>query len=186
VSLEVSPKLAHDTHGTIDQARSLWRAVDRPNVLIKIPGTKEGLPAIRQCIADGLNINVTLLFGLERYREVAEAYIRGLESRARRKEDLHGVRSVASFFLSRVAGVWKRAGAAGSRTTRLGCDRQCEDCVPGLPGDRFHRTVPEARAAGRAQTVALVGQHERQIEGVQRRKVCRATDRTGNDQHDAA
>jgi len=102
VSLEVSPKLAHDTRGTIEQAKSLWRAVDRPNVLIKIPGTKEGLPAIRQCIADGLNINVTLLFGLERYREVAEAYIRGLESRARRKEDLHGVRSVASFFLSRI------------------------------------------------------------------------------------
>ncbi len=102
VSLEVSPRLAHDTHGTIEEAKALWRAVDRPNVMIKIPGTKEGLPAIRQCIAEGLNINVTLLFGLERYREVAEAYIRGLESRARRKEELHGVRSVASFFLSRI------------------------------------------------------------------------------------
>lgn len=105
VSLEVSPKLAHDAQGTIAEAGSLWRAVERPNVMIKIPGTKAGLAAIQKCISDGLNINVTLLFGVARYREVADAYLRGLEHRARRKQELNSVRSVASFFLSRIDGL---------------------------------------------------------------------------------
>jgi transaldolase len=102
VSLEVSPGLAHDTGGTIQEARALWHAVDRPNVMIKIPGTKEGLPAIERCIFDGININITLLFGLDRYLEVTEAYLRGLEQRGEKGGDLHHVRSVASFFLSRI------------------------------------------------------------------------------------
>src|SRR4030095_8733317 len=83
VSLEVSPDLALNTKGTITEARSLWKAVDRKNVMIKVPGTKEGLPAIEQLISEGINVNVTLLFGLARYREVAEAYIAVLEKRAR-------------------------------------------------------------------------------------------------------
>src|SRR5690606_39219008 len=74
VSLEVNPHLAHDTKRTVEEVRRLWDSVNRPNVLIKIPGTREGLPAIRQCLADGININVTLLFGLPRYREVANAF----------------------------------------------------------------------------------------------------------------
>ncbi|RYY29545.1 MAG: transaldolase, partial [Sphingobacteriaceae bacterium] len=82
VSLEVSPRLANDTEGTTKQALELWKAVHKDNVMIKIPGTKEGLPAIQTCIAEGLNINVTLLFGLERYEAVTEAYIKGLEERA--------------------------------------------------------------------------------------------------------
>ncbi|MDM8176492.1 MULTISPECIES: transaldolase [Olivibacter] len=102
VSLEVSPGLALDTEGSIAEARSSWKALDRPNVMIKIPGTKEGLPAIKQLISEGININVTLLFGLDRYREVAEAYIAGLEERAERGEPLEKVTSVASFFLSRI------------------------------------------------------------------------------------
>jgi len=102
VSLEVSPRFAHNTRATVEEARRLWDAVDRPNVMIKIPATKDGLHAITQCIADGLNINVTLLFGLPRYREVAGAYISGLEQRVQRNEDLRNVRSVASFFLSRI------------------------------------------------------------------------------------
>lgn len=102
VSLEVSPFLARDTEGTLKQARELWQAVDRENVMIKIPGTAEGLPAIRQCISEGININVTLLFGLERYAQVVEAYISGLEERAAMGESIEHVASVASFFLSRI------------------------------------------------------------------------------------
>ncbi len=102
VSLEVSPHLANDTEGTIKQARELWKSVDSKNVMIKIPGTKKGLPAIRQCISEGININVTLLFGIPRYLEVTEAYISGLEDRLKNNEPIDHVASVASFFLSRI------------------------------------------------------------------------------------
>jgi transaldolase len=102
VSLEVSPHLARNSRGTVSEAESLWRAVNRPNVLIKIPGTAEGLAAIRQCISEGINVNVTLLFGLERYRQAATAYIEGLEARSAAGQDLSRVASVASFFLSRI------------------------------------------------------------------------------------
>lgn len=102
VSLEVNPHLAHDTQGTIAEARRLWQALSRPNVLIKVPATKEGLPAIKQLISEGINVNVTLLFGLPRYKEVAEAYISGLEDRAARNQPINRLASVASFFLSRI------------------------------------------------------------------------------------
>ncbi|HEY3117563.1 MAG TPA: transaldolase family protein, partial [Chloroflexota bacterium] len=103
VSMEVSPYLAHDTQGSITEARRLWSTIDRPNVMIKIPASAEGIPAIRQLISEGLNVNITLLFGLERYEEVIEAYISGLEQLAgQRSGDLGGVASVASFFVSRV------------------------------------------------------------------------------------
>lgn len=102
VSLEVSPHLAHDTEGTMIEARKLWKDVSRPNVLIKVPGTTEGIPAIKQLIGEGININITLLFSLDRYEEIAEAYISGLESRLRDGKSLTGIASVASFFLSRI------------------------------------------------------------------------------------
>jgi transaldolase len=102
ISLEVNPHLAQDTEGTIKEARHLWQVLGRPNVLIKVPATKEGLPAIRELIREGINVNVTLLFGLPRYREVAEAYIAGLEARAVQGRPLNPVASVASFFLSRI------------------------------------------------------------------------------------
>ena len=102
MSLEVSPKLAHDTAGTIAEARQLWTAVNRPNLLIKVPGTREGLPAIQQLIGEGINVNVTLLFGLPRYREVAEAYLVGLETLTAHGKPLNKIASVASFFLSRI------------------------------------------------------------------------------------
>lgn len=102
VSIEVSPHLAYDTEGTIRQARELWEAVNRHNVMIKIPATAEGLPAIRTCISEGININITLLFGLPRYKEVAEAYISGLEDRVRLNKPIDQIKSVASFFLSRI------------------------------------------------------------------------------------
>ena len=102
VSMEVDPHLAHDTNGTIEEARRLWTALNRPNVFIKVPATIEGLPAIQQLTSEGININITLLFGLPRYRQVAEAFISGLELREAKGKDLKHVTSVASFFLSRI------------------------------------------------------------------------------------
>ena len=102
VSLEVNPHLARDTHGTILEARRLWNSLGRPNVLIKIPATTEGLPAIQQLISEGINVNVTLIFGLPRYRQVTEAYLAGLEARIAQGHPLKRVASVASFFMSRI------------------------------------------------------------------------------------
>jgi transaldolase len=102
VSIEVDPNLAGDTEATIAEARRLHKQIDRPNLFVKIPATKAGLPAIEEMIASGKNINVTLIFSLERYSEVAEAYIRGLERLAENGGDLAQVASVASFFVSRV------------------------------------------------------------------------------------
>lgn len=102
VSLEVNPHLARDTPGTVQEARRLWAALDRPNVFIKVPATAEGLPAIRQLIGEGINVNVTLLFGLPRYRKVVEAYLDGIETRTARGAPVGRVASVASFFVSRI------------------------------------------------------------------------------------
>ena len=102
VSLEVSPLLAHDTEKTIQQAIRLWKQVDRPNLMIKIPATLAGIPAIKAAIAEGINVNVTLIFSLERYAEVMEAYLQGLEDRVRKGLDVSRIASVASFFVSRV------------------------------------------------------------------------------------
>ncbi|MEO6547831.1 MAG: transaldolase [Ferruginibacter sp.] len=102
VSLEVSPRLARNTEGTAQQAFELWKMVRKENVMIKIPGTAEGLTAIRRAIREGININVTLLFGLPRYEEVTDAYISGLEDRVKNNQPIEHVASVASFFLSRI------------------------------------------------------------------------------------
>ena len=102
VSLEVSPYLAHDTEQTIQDAKRLWNTVDRPNLMVKIPATQEGLPAITESIADGININVTLIFSLDRYQEVREAYLAGLERRVSRGDSIENIASVASFFISRI------------------------------------------------------------------------------------
>ncbi len=102
VSLEVNPELAHDADGTVAEAERLWQAIDRPNAMIKIPGTVQGLRAIERCIAAGLNVNVTLLFEVARYEEVMEAFLRGLERRVETGSPVDHVASVASFFVSRV------------------------------------------------------------------------------------
>src|SRR6266566_4781588 len=102
VSLEVSPDLAHDTDGTLSEVRRFWKMVNRPNLMIKIPGTPEGLPAIRQSLTEGININITLIFSIKTYREVADAYISALESRLAEGKDISRIASVASFFVSRV------------------------------------------------------------------------------------
>ena len=102
VSLEVSPHLAHHEAASVDEARRLWQAVDRPNLLIKIPGTTEGIPAIEALLSEGINVNITLLFSVQRYQAVAEAYLRALEHRLEAGKPVDHIVSVASFFLSRI------------------------------------------------------------------------------------
>jgi transaldolase len=102
VSLEVSPLLANDTQGSIDEARRLWKSVGRENVMIKIPGTEQGLPAIRTLLEEGININITLLFAQWVYEDVAEAFLQALEARAKKGQDISHIASVASFFVSRI------------------------------------------------------------------------------------
>lgn len=102
VSIEVSPYLAHDTEGTLSEVRRFWETIDRPNLMVKIPSTPAGIPAIRQALAEGININITLIFSIENYRQVAEAYLSALEERIAKGQDISRIASVASFFVSRV------------------------------------------------------------------------------------
>jgi transaldolase len=102
VSLEVSPDLAHNTEGTLAEVRRFWKMVNRPNLMIKIPGTPEGIPAVRQALTEGINVNITLIFSIEDYRQVVEAYISALEDRNAAGQDINHIASVASFFVSRV------------------------------------------------------------------------------------
>src|SRR5690625_3341140 len=115
VSIEVDPRLAHDTEATVSQAADLWNEVDRPNIFVKIPATLEGLPAITRTIAGGISVNVTLIFSIDRYRAVMDAYQAGLEQRVAADQPIADIRSVASFFVSRVdAEVDKRLESIGS------------------------------------------------------------------------
>ncbi len=102
ISIEVLPGYAHDTEATIKMAHAFWDELKRPNIMVKIPGTAEGIPAIRQCTANGINVNITLLFGIEQYEQVMEAYLSGLEERVKNGQPVDRVNSVASFFVSRV------------------------------------------------------------------------------------
>ncbi len=102
VSIEVSPYLAHDTEATLTEVRRFWRSIDRPNLMVKIPSTREGIPAIRQALSEGININITLIFALDNYRQVVEAYLSALEERKARGMNISHIASVASFFVSRV------------------------------------------------------------------------------------
>jgi transaldolase len=115
-SIEVTPTLAHDAKGSIVEAHRLWKKLGVQNVMVKIPGTVEGVPAIEQCVADGLNINITLLFSQDAYAAVAEAYIRGLEKRAARGEDVSQSASVASFFVSRIDTLVEKIIASREKT----------------------------------------------------------------------
>jgi len=117
VSLEVNPYLAHDSNGTSDEAARLWARVDRPNLMIKIPATKEGLPAITKTIAAGINVNVTLIFSNQRYKDVMESYLAGLEQRLDVGQEIQRVASVASFFISRIDSM------IDSQLTSLGGER---------------------------------------------------------------
>ena len=179
VSIEVSPHLARDTRASVAEAHRLFTAVDRPNVFVKIPGTREGVPAILQCLKDGLNINITLLFALTQYEAVADAYLEALEYRLHADETIRAVSSVASFFVSRVdtlvdkeagredRGRRRRGGAAapadaqgprrrGQRQGRLRAVPQ----LPQQPGVAAHRRLRRQGAA------RAVGQHRRQGPGL--------------------
>ncbi len=135
VSIEVRPEYARDTAATIKEARRLWKAVNRPNLMVKIPATQEGLPAIEQSIADGLNINITLIFSLERYEAVMEAYLRGLERRRAAGKKLGHVASVASFFVSRVDSL---------------VDKLLDERINALGGEQAAGAAPLAALRGQA------------------------------------
>jgi transaldolase/glucose-6-phosphate isomerase len=165
VSLEVSPQLAHDTAGTIAQARHLWTAVNRPNLLIKVPGTREGLPVIQQLIGEGINVNVTLLFGLPRYREVIEAYLLGLETRAESGKPLDRVASVASFFLSRIDvlidPILEKSRVAGGSTAETAAPLQGEAAI--ASAKVAYQIYQELFGSERFQKLSRLGAHSQRL-----------------------
>ena len=190
VSIEVDPRLAHETERTIAEARQLWWLVDRPNLFIKIPATKASLPAIAQCLAEGISVNVTLIFSLERYGEVMDAFIDGVERARAAGHDLSNLASVASFFVSRVdtevdkrlekigsADAGDLRGKAAIANARLAFERYEQV----FSGERW-----QALAAAGAQAAATpVGFHRRQGPVLRRHAVRRRAGRRGHRQHDA-
>ncbi|MBN2203416.1 MAG: transaldolase [Thermoleophilia bacterium] len=147
VSIEVTPAAAYDTELTVAEAHRLFAAVDRPNVMVKIPGTREGAPAVRRCLADGLNINITLLFSLSQYEAVAEAYLDALEERLTRDETIRGTSSVASFFVSRVDTLVDRELDARLADVDEAAERRRIDGLKGRAGVANSKTVYERFAA---------------------------------------
>ena len=147
VSIEVEPAAAYDTERTVAEAHRLFAAVDRPNVMVKIPGTREGAPAVRRCLADGLNINITLLFSLSQYEAVAEAYLDALEERLTGDETIRGTSSVASFFVSRVDTLVDRELDALLATVDDPAERRRIDGLRGRAGVTNSKTVYERFAA---------------------------------------
>ena len=177
VSLEVNPHLARDTNGTVSEARRLWKLVGRPNIFIKVPATKEGLPTIRQLISEGINVNITLLFGLPRYEEVAEAYMAGLEDRLAQGKSVYRIASVASFFLSRIdalvdSRLEKIMAAGGPQATAARNLRGTVAIASAkmaysiykkmIGGEQFAKT----QAAGGGNPETSLGQHQHQESGV--------------------
>lgn len=176
VSLEVSPRLAHDTEATVAEARRLWRAVDRRNLMIKVPATPAGLPAIEQLIGEGINVNVTLLFAVDVYREVAHAYRRGLEIRVRAGQPVDQIASVASFFVSRIdsaadAALERRIAEAGNTDER---------CV--FEALRGKAAIANARLAYAAYLELTASEHWRVLEarGARTQRVLWASTGTKN------
>jgi transaldolase len=158
VSIEVDPRLAQDTDKTAKQAIELWKIVDRPNLFIKIPATKAGLPAISATLAEGISVNVTLIFSVERHREVMDAYLEGLEKAKQAGHDLSKIHSVASFFATGQDRLSRRAGAAWT-----GRRRQRPARVRGLPGSvRRRRSLRAAGGRRRSGAAAAVGVDRRQ------------------------
>ena len=190
VSIEVDPRLAKDTDGTIASAKSLWSTVDRPNVFIKIPATREGLPAITAVLAEGISVNVTLIFSLERYRAVLDAFQSGLEQAQANGHDLAPIASVASFFVSRVdTAIDPRARrdrhARGRGPARQGRDRQRPPRLRALRGGRRRRPLDGAGRRRRAPAAPAVGVDRRQGHGVPGHAVRRRAGRRRRRQHDA-
>ena len=124
VSIEVSPYLARNTQETLKEARRIWQAVGRPNIMVKVPGTKEGTPAIRQLLSEGININITLLFGIGTYEQVAEAYLQAFEERLKKGQDVSRIASVASFFVSRIDSAVDKQLDALAKNAKSDVERQ--------------------------------------------------------------
>ena len=206
VSIEVAPALAYDTQGTVAEVKRIRALVDRPNILVKVPGTEEGVAAVRDLTALGYSINVTLIFSLERYRAVMEAYLSGLESlRARQAAGqtvtkLEDVHSVASFFVSRVdTMVDKRldaliGGVDGSRRNAVslahssgqGRGRERQASLQALSGDLLGRAVGCASLKRRQCPAPALGQHQYQGPRLQRHRVRSGVDRAGYRQYHAS
>ena len=153
--------------------------------MIKVPGTSAGLPAIEELTRRGVNVNVTLLFSIERYEQVIDAYLRGLSARAEAGEPLDAITSVASFFLSRIDAKVDAAATRGLAAARPGRARQRARCLPALPGQVLRSGVGAPRGSGRATPAPAVGEHRDEEPRVLRRALRLRADRTGCGQHDA-
>ena len=193
------PTSRRDTKGSLEEARRLWKAVGRENVMIKIPGTAEGIPAIQQAISEGININVTLLFAQDVYVKVAEAYIAGLEQFAKNGGDVSRMASVASFFISRIdtavdaiidTKLKASKDAARARTAEehsgKSRDRQRQTDVREIPGDFQHSALEGPGRQRSADPARALGQHQHQEPGLSRCAVRRRIDRAGHGRHHSA
>jgi transaldolase len=193
VSLEVSPHFARDARYTIAEARRLWSAVDRPNAMIKVPATSEGLVAIRQLLAGGINVNVTLLFSVSRYREVAGTYLAALEDALDARRPIERIASVASFFVSRIDTAVDREldrlaerGQAAAPALRAKPPSQRAARVSSFRRLDRIEAFPRARRARRAPAAPALGEHRHEGSRLRRRQVRGAADRPADGQHDAA
>jgi hypothetical protein len=185
ISFECTPDVADDAEATVEQALDLWRRLSLPNVLIKVPATEAGVAAIEELTAAGVNVNVTLLLSVERYEEVIEAYLRGLERRVAAGEPVAGVSSVASFFGLALRCQGRRRARATVAAARPGGDRQRPSGLRALPVAVWRRALEGAATRRRDSAAAAVGQHWDQGSGLLRRPLRGAADRPRRDQHDA-
>ena len=191
VSLEVSPELAFDTEGTIGEVRRLWQQVGRPNLMIKIPATDEGIPAVQQMLTEGYNVNITLMFSLTDYDNVAEAYISALEARAAAGQPINRIASVASFFVSRIdtlADELLEARVQAGETQAQGLMGQVaianakvayQHFLDFFKSERFQKL----EAHGRARAARALGEHQHQESGVFRCDVRGQPDRPAHGEH---
>ena len=198
VSIEVSPGVSHDADATIEEARRLWKTVDRPNVMVKVPGTVEGAVAVRRLIAEGINVNITLLFAIEAHERVIEAYMAGLEDRVKAHKPIDGLASVASFFVSRVdTEIDKRLDAliAKASPAGKGAPQAAQGRAAIANAKLAYRLFRQKFAGPRWEALAKQGARvQRPLwaststknPGLPRRHVRRGADRPGHRQHDAA
>ena len=193
ISLECSPYLANDTEATVAEALRLWAAVDRPNLMVKVPATPAGIPAIRQLIGRGLNINITLLFSVNVYEQVVEAYISGLEDLKQAGGDISKIGSVASFFVSRIdTAVDKqldklddKASRGPSCAARLAI-ANAKLAYRSIQGAVLRPALGASGSSGREDATPALGFDQHEKSGLQRHDVCRGSDRSRHRGHHAA
>jgi transketolase len=185
-SIEVSPDAARDAGSTRTQVRRLWGKVDRPNVMVKIPGTIEGIPVIEEMLSEGININITLLFSLASYRRVAEAYVAALERRLAAGLAVNQVASVASFFVSRVDTLVDCRGCGRPGIAQgQGRRRQRQTRLRGVPRNFRQRTLRGSAGRRRPPATTALGQHRRQEPGLPGHALRGQLDRAAHGQHHA-